>query len=438
MSSAALWKLQSLAATIEASCASHSCTTICVRAGSPRSFTLKPRRSGPARSRSSLRGSLPLKRCGGISRAAYARFRGLGYSAVTAQSPRNTAEEVARGMMREWGRLADVLHVHNPTLNKNAQLPAILRHLQEMGITLLPQIHDLAEDGRPSAYYAGEEYPADCHYVVINSRDRDALVTSGLRPDAVHLLPNTVRPLPRVPRSPWGEWPPFAPLPGPRHSEEERGGSAPACGALRGGTHRDSPSRNPDDLMRYDDWRRYATRHELPVRFDQGLHRTLEDLMGEADAAISTSVNEGFGFAFLEPWTAGLPTVGRRLEHVCKDFEREGVRLPYLYLSLSAPLECFDAVSFRERWSMGLREAFRAFNREAGRLRLWQAPGLRSRMAAAWILPPLTNRLNARCWTGCGRTRVLRASCVRAIPILSGFVARSGQGINPFLNTTVP
>ncbi len=289
---------------------------------------------------------------------------GLGYAPVSGQPPKSIAEEVAKEMLRTWGRLADVLHVHNPTLNKNSQLPAILRHLQEMGIQLLPQIHDLAEDGRPSAYYAVEEYPADCHYVAINSRDRDALVAAGLRPDAVHLIFNTVRSLPQIPARRGGKSR-LSLLYPVRGIRRKNVGEALLLGALfEADLTVTLPPRNPDDLMRYDDWRRYATRRELPVRFDQGIHSTLEDLMGESDAAISTSVNEGFGFAFLEPWTAGLPTAGRRLEHVCHDFESAGIRLPYLYLSLSVPLECFDAPSFRERWRDGLRAAFRSFNRE--------------------------------------------------------------------------
>ena len=290
---------------------------------------------------------------------------GLGYSSTSdAHSAKRTAEEVAKEMRRAWGRLADVLHVHNPTLNKNAQLPAILRYLQEMGINLIPQIHDLAEDGRPSAYYATEEYPSDCHYVVINSRDREALVTAGLRPDAVHLLFNTVRPLPRVPvrQRGGGRASLLYPVRGIRRKNV---GEALLLGALFGADLAVTlPPRNPDDLMRYDEWKRYAARRELSVRFDRGLHGTLEELMGEADAVMSTSVNEGFGFAFLEPWTAGLSMVGRRVEHVCRDFEAAGIRLPYLYAACSVPLGCLDSISFRERWSTSLREAFRSFHRE--------------------------------------------------------------------------
>jgi hypothetical protein len=58
---------------------------------------------------------------------------------------------------------------------------------------LLLQNHDLAEDFRPEVYTENEEYPANCHYAVINNRDRSFLHRAGLKPEGLHLLPNEVR-----------------------------------------------------------------------------------------------------------------------------------------------------------------------------------------------------------------------------------------------------
>src|SRR5690606_29176205 len=74
-------------------------------------------------------------------------------------------------------------------------LPDVLMRLQHRRIPLLLQIHDLAEDGRPHLYYRDAAYPSDCHYAVINQRDRRRLVQSGLNPEAVHYLPNPVAPI---------------------------------------------------------------------------------------------------------------------------------------------------------------------------------------------------------------------------------------------------
>ena len=64
---------------------------------------------------------------------------------------------------------------------------------QNRGIRLFLQIHDFAEDGRPHLYYPGE-YPADCHYGVINSRDYKILLNAGLEQKGLHKLFNMVNP----------------------------------------------------------------------------------------------------------------------------------------------------------------------------------------------------------------------------------------------------
>jgi hypothetical protein len=57
------------------------------------------------------------------------------------------------------------------------------------------------------------------------------------------------------------------------------------------------------------------------------------ELYATGAAAISTSVMEGFGFGFLEPWCAGLVAVGRRLP-VMDDFVRVGMRMDHFYRRL--------------------------------------------------------------------------------------------------------
>ena len=61
---------------------------------------------------------------------------------------------------------------------------------------------------------------------------------------------------------------------------------------------------------------------------------------------ITTSITEGFGFSFLEPWTAGKALQGRRLGSICADFEENGLCLASLYDRLHVPLAWFDADEF--------------------------------------------------------------------------------------------
>jgi glycosyltransferase involved in cell wall biosynthesis len=58
------------------------------------------------------------------------------------------------------------------------------------------------------------------------------------------------------------------------------------------------------------------------------------ELYAAGAAAITTSVLEGFGFGFLEPWCAGRVVIGRRL-CVVDDFIREGLRMEHFYRRLA-------------------------------------------------------------------------------------------------------
>jgi len=58
---------------------------------------------------------------------------------------------------------------------------------------------------------------------------------------------------------------------------------------------------------------------------------TTADLFSISDLIISTSINEGFGFAFIEPWVAGTPLIGRKIPEITRDFENNGIDLSPLY-----------------------------------------------------------------------------------------------------------
>jgi hypothetical protein len=88
------------------------------------------------------------------------------------------------------------------------------------------------------------------------------------------------------------------------------------------------------DAARYGRWKTLAAGLNLPLEFEPGLSNRLEDLLGSSVCALTTSVKEGFGFSFLEPWTAGLGLAGRRINYVCADFEQAGVCFDALYDSL--------------------------------------------------------------------------------------------------------
>ncbi|MEZ5304096.1 MAG: hypothetical protein R3F11_26155 [Verrucomicrobiales bacterium] len=80
-----------------------------------------------------------------------------------------------------------------------------------------------------------------------------------------------------------------------------------------------------------------------------------------ADAMVTTSVAEGFGLAFLEPWLAGKPVVGRDLPEITADFAESGVDLAHLYARLEIPLAWVDAGRFRRALNSALARAYAAY-----------------------------------------------------------------------------
>jgi hypothetical protein len=55
------------------------------------------------------------------------------------------------------------------------------------------------------------------------------------------------------------------------------------------------------------------------------------DMYQVADLVITTSVLEGFGFAYLEPWILDRVVIGRSIPFIVTDFQTEGMKLGHLY-----------------------------------------------------------------------------------------------------------
>ena len=288
---------------------------------------------------------------------------GIGYdiNGDMGQDHRNIADAVVNAIFDHWPDGCDVLHVHNPTLAKNKNFLKILKSLQTRGIKLFLQIHDFAEDGRPNAYFHDETYPENCHYGVINSRDYDILIKCGLDPDGLHRIFNTITPLP------WRHKPARADyiLYPVRAIRRKNIGEAILLSLfLPGGEslHITLPPNSPMDWKSYNDWKRFVRSHRLPVVFEVGVQHDFRDLIGQARFLITTSVTEGFGFTFLEPWTAGKVLWGRKLPEICRDFENAGVNLDHLYSSVLIPLAWIDPKAFCARWQTAFQTTCNRFD----------------------------------------------------------------------------
>ncbi|MDR3148006.1 MAG: glycosyltransferase family 1 protein [Treponema sp.] len=269
------------------------------------------------------------------------------------------ADHIIEAMQSHWGGLADILHVHNPLLHKNAALIRALDILRNRGCCLLLQNHDLPEDFRPNVYTRGEEYPANCHYAVINSRDRSFLQRAGLKPEGLHLLPNEVRPINPSARLDRNRY--VYPV---RALQRKNIGEALLLSLFipKGRTVAVTlPPTTERDIYVYRKWTSFARELDLGVEFDLGLNASLEDVYGSALGIITTSVKEGFGFSYLEPWTAGRTVMGRRLAYVCRDFENAGVQFDSLYSSLNIPMVYIAPAALREKLENTMLTVYKRF-----------------------------------------------------------------------------
>ena len=288
---------------------------------------------------------------------------GLAYDHLL--KPHATAQDTARAVVTairsHWPGGCDLVHVHNPILAKNRLFLKILDILCQRGFHLFLQIHDFAEDGRPRSYFS-EAYPSDCHYGVINSRDYQILLAAGLEKKGLHRIPNMIRPLDF-------SWPGkltaehvLYPI---RAIRRKNVGEAILL-SLFLNDHTPLlitlPPNSPADIASYRAWKTFVTENKLNVRFDAGLKNSFETLVKKSRFLVTTSITEGFGFSFLEPWMAGKMLCGRRLPDICRDFEDKGIRLDHLYDRLLIPLEWIDAGRLLEKQRAALHAVCRQFD----------------------------------------------------------------------------
>lgn len=284
---------------------------------------------------------------------------------------RELKEEVEACINTRWPGGADILHLHNHALGKNFALPLATAAWAREGRRLLLHIHDFAENGRPENYrllleqLGGEEglrrtlYPVSSRvaYGLLNKPDLHRMAAAG----TCHWLPNPVI----LPRS---QHPVMAgelkaerlivyPCRGIRR--KNIGEALFLASALEPGEKLvlTAPPMTPSDQVLYARWKALAERLRLPVVFEGQtlLGRTTVDFLLGASLCLTTSVTEGFGMAFLEPWLAGVSLAGRDLPQVTDDFRDSGVEFSHLYERCDVPVS--DAR--RQAVEQAIREAVR-------------------------------------------------------------------------------
>lgn len=266
-----------------------------------------------------------------------------------------------------------VIHVHNPTLEKNTALLPALAALAKDGYPILMHVHDLAEDWRPELYRP-VGYPEGCAWAAINGRDAARLKGAGA--GLVASLPNPVfsdSELEAYARS-CNEAPP----------KPRRGGKADASTLIypvRGIRRKNLgeallvarylpagmrlavtlPPSSERDKPYYEAWVSCAARLGLAAEFGAGLRASLDENYARAAAVLTSSIKEGFGLSYLEPLARRKPVLGRRLAQVCDDFEAAGLRLGGLYDELRVPEGLCDLKAMAARARADAERCARAF-----------------------------------------------------------------------------
>ena len=325
----------------------------------------------------------------------------LRYGATLHAPVSQLADELRAAATQALGGRPDIWHIHNHALGKNLTLPAVVAHLAEQGERLLLHLHDFAEDGRPANYrllqaLSAPLYPQGTHilYGVLNQRDHRFLAAAGVPEAQLRDLPN---PIHREADSPPGRGKGWVvdgttstlprthpqPLPGGEFVDFEHLMLYPVRGIRRKNLgefllwaafaepgERFALTRapqNPAEQPRYAEWVALAEALRLPVAFDLGKQwpGTFDRLIAAASAIVTTSVAEGFGLTFLEPWLADRVVVGRKLPEITDEFEQAGIDLSGLYDRLWIPLEWIGRERLEQEIRNALPPVYAAYGRAA-------------------------------------------------------------------------
>ncbi len=248
---------------------------------------------------------------------------------------------------------SDAVIIENPTIGKHPKLTeAFKRYAEESGKRVLYRTHDLVDD-RPEYHkefkrvfpLPGSEYPKsdNVRFLTLTSTDKRRLEEKGI--DDVHVLSNPIIPEELIPRDSYR----FR----AKLEEESIIGKDEMMLAY---PVRILPRKNIEEAIfmtsLLDDCRllvslphRGEYQQELESFADElgakcslgkvasyiGEDHGIADFLGAAEYVMTTSVREGFGFAFIEPWMSGTPVIGRNIPSVTEDFKKNGMLLDHLY-----------------------------------------------------------------------------------------------------------
>jgi len=263
----------------------------------------------------------------------------------------------------------DVVHIHNLNLGKNPLFTLAISEFAYRGFNILNHAHDFAED-RPVNLQLLESiigdtfkkelskvlYPdlPNCLHATLNSFDKRRLSNYGIQENNIFLLPNPVslgHPVKDVlaaelkkkiclqlnldPEKKLVTYP-------VRVIRRKNIGEYILLAMLLSDTATwlvTQPPKNPIEIIPYNQWKNFCKKEKIDVVFEAGTKVDFEELIQASDCCVTTSIKEGFGMVYLEPWLFNTPVVGRDLPQITEDIKNSGIEFPLLYEAFRIPFQ---------------------------------------------------------------------------------------------------
>ena len=261
-------------------------------------------------------------------------------------------------------RKNDIIHFHNHNLGKNPILTIILFKLAEEGYKIVFHCHDFAEDREENynflkkiihEYFSLDlkktMYPdyQNCFYITLQKYDYKRLINYGLNKNRIKVIPNPVNfqdniimdkeESKKVLFNVFGiqdDFPVF--LYPVRVIRRKNIGEFILLAALFQNEALwmiTLPPKNPVEIIEYNKWKFFCDEYKIKIYFEINEKVDFITSMNASYKIVTTSIKEGFGMSFLEPWMFNKQVVGRDISIITKDFKKNNLKLNGLYKILN-------------------------------------------------------------------------------------------------------
>lgn len=247
-----------------------------------------------------------------------------------------------------FGSKPQIFHFHNHSIGLNPHYGELVTHFAKAHHLLL-QVHDFVEDGRSQnlknipSFDVLYPQASHIHYASINSRDVKLLESTRAK---VNLLPNSFRPSKR--KKVKAEKIIFYPIQALRRKNL---GELLLIALLSPPDYQFAIGQTPAESKELADfWEETAQSLQLPILFNvcdrlepcSGVKDDFNTWYEHSSHVVTTSIQEGFGMAFIEPVHFQKPLLGRNIPEITCDMENHGISFKQLYHQILVPHEWIE------------------------------------------------------------------------------------------------